>query len=121
MNNVFVRFIYEATFELLICAFINISSLSATSGSKFWWITSLFVICALVLATLLLISQFCFSGPYIHCTYAPGTFIESLWGARPLHGDIIRQALKPKKATKETAKVIDHEDSPNKEIIIDAR
>ena len=119
MNNFFVRLIYEASFELLICAFINISSLTATPGGKFWWITSLLVICALVLATLLLSSQFCFSGPYIHGTYAQGTFIESLWGARPLHGDIIRQAL-ASKATKETAKVIEHEDVPDKERVSDA-
>ena len=119
MNNFFVRFVYEASFELLICSFINISSRTATPGGEFWWIASLLVICVLVLATLLLSSQFCSSGPYINSTYAQGTFIESLWGVRPLHGDIIQQAL-TQKATKETAEVIEHEDAPDKEIVSDA-
>ena len=95
MNNFVVRFLYEASFELLICAFINISSRSAPGG-EFWWIVSLMVISAYVLIILALFSLYFCKGPYVYDTYAKGTILESFWGVRPLHGDIILQALTPK-------------------------
>ena len=90
INNFMVRFTYELYFELMICAFINVSSLSG--GSIFWWTFSLLVILVGVCGLLVFASLLCSNGPYIDGTYAPNSFIESFWGVRHLHEDVIKSA-----------------------------
>jgi len=86
MNNFFVRFLLEACFELMICAFINLSSFASTSmtGS----LLSLFSLAAIAGALLFIGAMFVKGGPNVAGTYAPGTFLASLWGVRPLHEEV---------------------------------
>ena len=87
MNNFLVRSLLLIFFELMLCAFINISSMSGSSLPQ--WIVSFVIILAGGGCLLILMSLFFCNGPYIRGTYAPGTFFESFWGVRKLHEDVI--------------------------------
>ena len=90
VNNFIVRFTYEVFFELMICAFINVSSVSG--GSIFWWTFSLGVILASIVGLCVFVTLFCTNGPYIEGTYAPSSLMGSFWGVRHLHEDVIKSA-----------------------------
>lgn len=91
MNNFMVRFLYEAFFELMICAFINVTNQEV--GGLVWWVTSLAVIIVSSFVLLAVFSLFCINGPYVRDTYAKGSFMASFWGPRALHQDVLRAAL----------------------------
>ena len=91
MNNCMVRFFYEAFFELMICAFINVTNQQLAGMA--WWVTSLAVLVTAFFAMLAIISLLCHNGPYVRDTYAKGSLLWSFWGARALHEDVRRAAL----------------------------
>ena len=88
MNNFMVRFIYAVYFELMLCAFINITSQSGSS--LFWWIFSLMTFVAGIGSLLTLLSLFFCNGPYMVGTYAAGSLLKSFWGVRSLDSDFIK-------------------------------
>ena len=91
MNNVMVRFFFEAFFELMICAFINVTSQEIFGVAT--WATSLAVIIITVFVMLAILSLYCLNGPYVRDTYAKGSLLASFWGPRNLHEDVLRAAL----------------------------
>lgn len=91
MNNVMIRFFYEVFFELIICAFINVTN--QDGAGIVWWITSLALIIFTVFTTLAVMSQLFFNGPYVRDTYARSSLLSSFWGVRMLHEDVLRAAL----------------------------
>jgi len=90
MNNFMVRFFLEAFFELMICAFINLTSQEAGVA---WWICSLAAMIISIFALLSIFSLFCMNGPYVRDTYAKNSLLASFWGPRTLHEDVLRAAL----------------------------
>ena len=88
MNNFMVRFIYAVYFELMLCAFINITSQSGSS--LFWWIFSLMTIVAGIGSLFTLLSFFLCNGPYMVGTYEAGSLLKSFWGVRSLDSDFIK-------------------------------
>jgi len=86
-----VRFLYEIFFELMICAFINVTNQEV--AGMIWWIVSFAVIVVSVFSVLAILSMFCFNGPYVRDTYASGSLLASFWGARALHEDVVNAAL----------------------------
>ena len=89
MNNFMVRFLYEAFFELCLCALINISaSTSRGPGGTGTWLMSLLILVACLTAIIAVISLYFKNGPYVPGTYEKGTFLSSFWGARPLSEQI---------------------------------
>lgn len=91
MNNMMVRFFYEAFFELVLCAFINLTNQEAAGIVS--WITSLAIIITAVFATMTVMSLLCFNGPYVRDTYARSSLLSSFWGVRMLHEDVLKAAL----------------------------
>ena len=67
-NNFMVRFLYEIFFELMICAFINVTNQEV--AGMVWWIVSFAVIVVSIFSLLAIFSLFCFNGPYVKDTYA---------------------------------------------------
>ena len=88
MNNFMVRFIYAVYFELMLCAFINITSQSGSS--LFSWIISLMTIIAGFGSLFIFLSLFFCNGPYLVGTYAAGSLLKSFWGVRSLDSDFIK-------------------------------
>lgn len=96
LNNFVVRFLLEVYFELMICAFITISSPSSAGST--WWLISL--ACILVsLATMVgLVNLFFKNGPYIEDSYEKGGILESFWGRRHLSRTMVSAVLDDKTA-----------------------
>ena len=91
MSNFTVRFLLEVSFELMICALINVTNFA--SASKAGWVLSLFTLITSFAALLFICAKFRRGGPVLEGTFAPGTFFASFWGARPLHEDVTSKAL----------------------------
>ena len=63
MNNICVRFMYEAAFELFLCALINVSDGVQASDSTFSIVLSYLVIALAVIAVVALASLLVLNGP----------------------------------------------------------
>ena len=94
MTNFLVRFLYEAFFELMICAFINLPGLKQVPGSSVWWAISLGIAIAGIATTVLLFSM-CVRGrgPNVRDTYEQGTLLKSFWGVRELDRSLKQEIL----------------------------
>ena len=86
-----VRFLFEAFFELMICAFINVTSQEVVGVA--WWIFSLAIIIVTFFVVCAVLSLFCLNGPYVRDSYSRGSLLASFWGTRVLHEDVMRAAL----------------------------
>ena len=86
MNNFMVRFLLEVFFELMICAMINVTSVTASGMT--WWFISLLTLVAGAVALLAVASLYIKRGPYISDTYAPASLVDSFWGVRHLCEDV---------------------------------
>jgi len=106
LNNVMVRFLLEAYFEVMLCAFITLSSPSAAGTAK--WLVSLLCVLAGFAAMGVLTSLFFRNGPYVEDSYAQGFSLHSLWGRRSLSPTLVRtvQDEKPASARKLQAPVV---------------
>lgn len=91
MNNFIVRFLYEVFFELMICAFINLTDVEASGHAQ--WFASLAIIILGAMATLAIFCMFFANGPYVRDTFAPGSLLASFWGHRNLHEEVLKAAL----------------------------
>jgi len=92
-----VRFVYELFFELMICAFINVTNQEAAGFGS--WLTSLAVIIVGCTLTLAVFSLFFYNGPSVSETYAKGSLMASFWGTRQLHEDVLKASLAKKDKT----------------------
>ena len=95
MNNFMVRFLYEAFFELVLCALINIStSSSGAPGGTGTWLLSLLVLISAIAAIAFIFTMYFKNGPYVSGTYETGSVLASfLWGVRPLDPQMLQSAL----------------------------
>lgn len=94
LNNALVRLLLEAYFEVMICAFITLSSPSAAGSIQ--WLLSL--VCALLsLAVFItLVSLFFKNGPYVADTYSDDSLVASFWGRRQLSDSVKRASIEEK-------------------------
>ena len=85
-NNFALRFFYELFFEFSLCALINIGLVDFSSFTAVvQWLTSI-IVSLLILAYLVwLISLFFYNGPFLANFYNRGTFLQSIWMARPFN------------------------------------
>lgn len=93
MNNFMVRFLYEAFFELCLCALINVSTMTSGPGGMGTWFMSLIVLIACMTAMLAVFSLYFRNGPYLNGVYQKGSILTSFWGVRPLSEQIKNMAL----------------------------
>ena len=89
VSNFGIRVFYEFFFEIVLCAFIQISLYRDKEGSQWlnWFITAVTFVGTLALIGLL-VSMLFRGGPNVAGTYRPGTVIQSFWGKRPLLTEI---------------------------------
>ena len=88
VNNFVTRLFLVAFFELLICGFLNASSMSGPGGG-FWQVMSLVAIATCFAAIIYTASMLVRKGPYLSNTYVEKSLLGSFWGVRPLRVDLI--------------------------------
>lgn len=93
MNNFVVRFLLLASFEVMICSFIQLTDLNGPGGA-FWWFMGLVFIIASCAAIVGVGSMFFVNGPYV-ASYEPESLISSFWGIRELAPSILNSDKKP--------------------------